>query len=964
MAEGIRGGLTCVGVECPVAVRACVAGEPKCEIHRMGVRPASSNPDDEIVLYYWDSPDGKKDATVSCRGSNNVCPWSLVPCATPSCADAAVVVGAAGGATPISSLGWGGYGAGMGPGGAGGPQPAGGWGGVGAGGPPPAGDWGGAGAAGARGPPPGWGGWGAGGGAHSFTGSSTSPDAIFATPVGYFGGQGDASPHIFACRGSGCPQAVNLCDQPNCPYTYDKKSESRCLYNSPVPNHKLEVYNTQKTGCPTGFGVATPQQAAKGRALGRVDTTRPGFSFYFPSATHGHWAGAVPAVVPGVAGYPSPVMVSLPGASNCPAGLSSCRKGETCSFTPTVEGNGNMKYTNGRGDCSVVCMGELGCPFAVEDCRSNCEFIMAADPDKNNRSAVYVKHTTPQKKYAPVVMCLGACPQGLHPHHSSRGNVKQIGKPVVESTPDRVTVWYAPDPSFKVVCLSDQYKHHKREHDCPHSYSTCANYPCELQKKHEGPSWSAVSDVPLGSAASYYLPYQLGNLWCQGSACPSVRNVKPCGAGESCRFSLMHSPDGTSLRMYLDTPSNMRIELQDPRFFCVGQCPRGITVDPKAPPSIEIHTGIQGTGYAKLPRNEGLWSGMALPGQANWPAQPCKGKGCNTCKECGQLSGAPVRCANGTWGEFCQNRCPEDCMGGVCRVQDGFCQCNDNKLWRSLGNFQPVCLGCPQNCKSGCDRDLKCVGGCKNDVFWGPACSYECQATCLNGRCDQAGGCLDGCTAGFWSPMCNFHCSLGCPTNICGRDGTCAIQGAVFPCGPGWWAPRCDQQCHPMCKSCRSPGEDQCTECHDSHAAVVMDPNKPQSCQLCVGGAVHELDDRGQQVCKCDSRGPFPRAMTLGEKKPTVQQWSEQYKTKSGNKTAVIRYKWCLHRCHPDLMAEFTRRGPTCKDPKDICEELFGVSKVPSPASLLQVRTNLDECHAKLSKSEAEVANCKESEEE
>ncbi|XP_048776046.2 multiple epidermal growth factor-like domains protein 11 isoform X2 [Ostrea edulis] len=184
---------------------------------------------------------------------------------------------------------------------------------------------------------------------------------------------------------------------------------------------------------------------------------------------------------------------------------------------------------------------------------------------------------------------------------------------------------------------------------------------------------------------------------------------------------------------------------------------------------------------------------------------------------------------SGTYGLYCDKRCPENCRDNICRIEGGDCySCRDG--WTGNKCEKPCTSGwfgrncskhCSENCIGGnCDHvDAigTCIDGCKpgwmnrtcnqacSSGWYGRNCSKSCSENCIGGNCDHVDGtCINGCQPGWMNKTCKQvcfqgaygeNCSQKCGGN-CARNRTCnPVDGSCGDCAEGYDGVKCDKQC-------------------------------------------------------------------------------------------------------------------------------------------------------------------------
>uniref|UniRef100_A0A0G4IBV5 Uncharacterized protein n=1 Tax=Chromera velia CCMP2878 TaxID=1169474 RepID=A0A0G4IBV5_9ALVE len=620
--------------------------------------------------------------------------------------------------------------------------------------------------------------------------------------------------------------------------------------------------------------------------------------------------------------------------------------------------------------CEVQCVG-VHCPHGVEPCyggADECGFVTLTPQDsggavKTGKGAVvlspfalWTEQPAPKDhlQMFPMVYCTGhGCPKGAgvcDPDKDGGGGCfGRAGDPEVSPDGKAVKVTFGnPQTGQGFVCLSKSRAspHPKtgQGDDCAPGYAICTGGDCALPV-------GVGANLPAAGMGVVYLPPQDSVVWCTGRLCPQPGFFVPCEVGDKdCPFDrdtpVQVMPQGEIRDQALPvsyTPAGID-GTPDVVYRCVGACPYGIRpvadlgdtefFKKAGAGMMQIPTapGMGYFGYNKLPKrnqidvygptpqSDGLWFGYALPDQPQWPEKKCEGPECGRCLVCEQMNGVPTECEKGFWGPFCRSPCPKECEGdGKCDVNTGFCKCKPGSFWHQAVVGTPQCSPCPENCAEGCNADGMCKGGCDGERFFGRFCENPCPFNCGSRQCDQKGFCTSSkCSDNrFWGPQCSYPCSVGCPEGTCQKEnGHCALLGTdgqmrAYGCRagrngePGWHGLACDKRCDPFCKSCVGPKEDQCTLCHDSHAAIVRDPSKPASCRMCIGGGlqVPQYDD----MCMCDSRGPFPKKMKADGTDPEVFLWFEKVQG-----MALKKWKWCIMTCAKGYVETFDQAGPVC----------------------------------------------------
>ncbi|WAR16495.1 TENX-like protein [Mya arenaria] len=185
-----------------------------------------------------------------------------------------------------------------------------------------------------------------------------------------------------------------------------------------------------------------------------------------------------------------------------------------------------------------------------------------------------------------------------------------------------------------------------------------------------------------------------------------------------------------------------------------------------------------------------------------------------TCSSC-KVNVCPVdrlnavkcdECADGKYGNLCNESCPKNCLNDSCN-QDGSCKSGCEDRFNGSRCEQRIC---PPNCT--CNTSNNCIG-CKSNYF-GPSCSLSC-SSCKDIICPvdriNAVKC-DECADGKYGNLCNERCSDNCLNNRCDQDsGACTCENEYkFQNGT------CVRSiCPANCSTCTS--SDNCTSCVDEY---------------------------------------------------------------------------------------------------------------------------------------------------
>lgn len=145
-------------------------------------------------------------------------------------------------------------------------------------------------------------------------------------------------------------------------------------------------------------------------------------------------------------------------------------------------------------------------------------------------------------------------------------------------------------------------------------------------------------------------------------------------------------------------------------------------------------------------------------------------------------------CKHGYYRPNCSLKCSSNCLDSECHQEKGICSaCNNG----SYGDF------CDQKCFgdcSSCLSDVECME-CKNDLYYGKTCNLPCNTACINKTCDIAGYCKEGCEDGKYGDRCDQDCLKHC---ISCQNSTMCLE-----CEPGYFGISC-QLCLKQLEKCEN----------------------------------------------------------------------------------------------------------------------------------------------------------------
>ncbi|XP_052763968.1 cell death abnormality protein 1-like [Mya arenaria] len=243
-------------------------------------------------------------------------------------------------------------------------------------------------------------------------------------------------------------------------------------------------------------------------------------------------------------------------------------------------------------------------------------------------------------------------------------------------------------------------------------------------------------------------------------------------------------------------------------------------------------------------------------------------------------------CVDGIYGSRCHNPCPGNCntceqiIGRRCYScqdifydTDNFCYvtcsvgydegtCNDNGTCRCKANFEgskcDICIpgSFGTDCSNVCDhKNCICTTGsdctsCKkgfNDKS--TFCQTPCSRGCLNGVCNDDGGCkclqrfadslCSECISGYYGVQCDIPCPSGCMSGTCMENGTC------YKCVSGFYGERCKMKCSDGCSAGLCTIDGTCT------CRVNLNGN---NCETCTAG---KYENNCQHVCSVSCSTTF-----------------------------------------------------------------------------------------------------------
>ncbi|KAN0003896.1 hypothetical protein ACTFIZ_010059 [Dictyostelium cf. discoideum] len=157
-------------------------------------------------------------------------------------------------------------------------------------------------------------------------------------------------------------------------------------------------------------------------------------------------------------------------------------------------------------------------------------------------------------------------------------------------------------------------------------------------------------------------------------------------------------------------------------------------------------------------------------------------------------------CNNGTYGDQCQYiQCPLDCStpNGVCDINTGICNCDDDKYSGEACDF----IKCPLDCSAPngvCDGK---TGICNCDEkHSGDSCQFlQCPLNCStpNGVCDRNTG-ICTCDSKYSGEACDF---IKCPLDCSAPNGTCDGKTGICKCNNPYTGESCHEiaQCKQEC---------------------------------------------------------------------------------------------------------------------------------------------------------------------
>lgn len=144
-------------------------------------------------------------------------------------------------------------------------------------------------------------------------------------------------------------------------------------------------------------------------------------------------------------------------------------------------------------------------------------------------------------------------------------------------------------------------------------------------------------------------------------------------------------------------------------------------------------------------------------------------------KSCNMISGSCL-CKHGYYRPNCSLKCSSNCLDSECHQEKGICSaCNNG----SYGDY------CDQKCFgdcSSCLSDVECMK-CKNDLYYGKTCNLTCNTACINKTCDIAGYCKGGCEDGKYGDRCDQDCLKHCIS--------CQNLTMCLECEPGYFGISC-----------------------------------------------------------------------------------------------------------------------------------------------------------------------------
>jgi len=283
---------------------------------------------------------------------------------------------------------------------------------------------------------------------------------------------------------------------------------------------------------------------------------------------------------------------------------------------------------------------------------------------------------------------------------------------------------------------------------------------------------------------------------------------------------------------------------------------------------------------------------------------------------CYRHNGECISCADGWWGETCENECnaardglynPDaraHCFGNVCAQTDGKCTkgCQPG-FWDAWCD-----IPCPERTvlteSEGCEQEDGKPIHCEDHFYpyWDDKeYSYicrDCPHQCKDGACDSTGSCTGGCTEGFFGQWCHKSCGPQC-TGPCDKASTGLSQdGFCSTCYGGFTGQECTERCDEKCYSCAQESGSICTSCDEEAPEELTHladgSGVSTSTCACIQGA--ERDEDGWCSCKKPADPTkeaffeaYPEKLCLEQCRRGMQEVSDK---KAGTSTCISAQLW------------------------------------------------------------------------
>ena len=236
-------------------------------------------------------------------------------------------------------------------------------------------------------------------------------------------------------------------------------------------------------------------------------------------------------------------------------------------------------------------------------------------------------------------------------------------------------------------------------------------------------------------------------------------------------------------------------------------------------------------------------------------------------KNCNNMTGYCFECINGFYGDFCNDKCPDNCK--KCNRENGKCEtCEDNYYLK-----EEKCIECSEDCLNKTCNNItgRCIN-CKNNDKYGDFCNKTCPINCvedeMKGNCERTNGtCNKGCKGNFNGIYCNNckeeyynlttceeKCSEFCLEKKC--NDTNGICNSCVESIPGRYGNFCEFECQNCTEQGCNRETGYCIRCDNNFYREGNICDKcPDNCESCSDGKCDNCKEgfKGEKCnLKCD----------------------------------------------------------------------------------------------------------------